>query len=70
MSKRMEAMVIGRVNERTQMVGDLNDQVTRFIGDLSALDQKVALLEDKLKYLESLVKKPDTNRRTLSEGGE
>ena len=69
MTKMMEAMVNERVTERTQMVGDLNDKVTGFISDLSTLDQKVVLLGDKLRSLESLVKKPDTSRRTISEGG-
>lgn len=70
MTKRMEAMVNGKVTERTQMVGDLNDKVTGFISDLSTLDQKVVLIEDKLNSLESLLKKPNTSRRTISGGGE
>lgn len=66
---QMEAFVKEQVSDVTNKVKDAEDRWNGVSSSVGNLDEKLSLMDDRLKRLESVNRHPSTERRTLVKGG-
>ena len=66
---QMEAFVKEQVSDVTNKVKDAEDRWNGVSSSVGNLDEKLSLMDDRLKRLESVNSHPSTVRRTLVKGG-
>ena len=66
---QMEAFVKEQVSDVTNKVKDAEDRWNGVSSSVGNLDEKLSLMDDRLKRLESMNSHPSTERRTLVKGG-
>ena len=66
---QMEAFVKEQVSDVTNKVKDAEDRWNGVSSSVGNLDEKLSLMDDRLKRLESVNRHPSAERRTLVKGG-
>lgn len=66
---QMEAFVKEQISDVTNKVKDAEDRWNGVFSSVGNLDEKLSLMDDRLKRLESMNSHPSTERRTLVKGG-